>query len=123
MLCQRRLVRSHRLRDLQRTLRKRRFLERNRNSLTRQHGRKIHTLRGKRTLSSGWFEKGLYSSPPKLVQDRVFTGHHVAGKLFHSLNDYELGYGHPLTGSLLESYNRERLSLLRSKMEVAVEKG
>jgi hypothetical protein len=112
MLYQRRLVRSHHLRDLERTLRKRRILERSRSSLTRGHGRKIHTLRGKRTLFSGWFEKGLYSSPPKLVQGRVLTGHIISPrKFFHILNDHDLGYGHPLTASLLESYNRERLSL------------
>jgi hypothetical protein len=91
MLYQRRLVRSHHLRDLERTLRKRRILERSRSSLTRGHGRKIHTLRGKRTPFSGWFEKGLYSSPPKLVQGRVFTGHIISPqKLFHILNDLRI---------------------------------
>jgi hypothetical protein len=90
MLYQRQLVRSHRLRDLERTLRKRHILERSRSSLTRQHGRKIHTLRGKRTLFSGWFEKGIYSSRPKLVQGRVFTGD-IARKLFHIVNHHELG--------------------------------
>src|SRR6202023_4252489 len=53
---------SHRLRDLERILRKRRIPEQSRSSLARLHCRKIHTPRGKRAPFLASLVKGSYSS-------------------------------------------------------------